>query len=234
MANMPAGEPKSVPDEAGELYDREMAKIRARRMAEDRGDGPLQQVEDAWKNFRNGPRIPRPNAAETFIPVVGPAWEAAGDLQDGKYGSAAFNAGMAIADAIPIGTAIKGARYATKGIGMLKTGSVTANAARKAIRRRGLAGAADEIHHSVPLDGMGRSVEDWRNHYMFLKVLPKEQHRRLTGSWAGKPMYDPLRKIWYGTTDWMKTVPAGIAGYSADAIQNFLRHDEQDSVPPKR
>jgi hypothetical protein len=160
-----------------------------------------------------------------LIPVVGPVWEAAGDLQDGNYGMAAFNAGMAIADVLPIGTAIKGARYAAKGIGMLKEGAVTADAARKVIRGRGLAGAGEEIHHSIPLAGLGRNVEDWRNHYAFLKVLPKEQHRRLTGSWAGKPMYDPVRKIWYGTTDWMKTVPTGLAGYAADAVQNLLPND---------
>ena len=32
--------------------------------------------------------------AQSFIPVVGPAWEAAGDLQDGDYGGAAFNTAL--------------------------------------------------------------------------------------------------------------------------------------------
>ena len=33
MAAMPRGEPRTVPDPAGELYDREMAKVRAERAA---------------------------------------------------------------------------------------------------------------------------------------------------------------------------------------------------------
>jgi len=77
---MPRGEPRSVPDPAGELYDTEMAKIRAQREAEDRGLlSPLDMAQDALKDFQNGPKIQRPNLVESFIPVVGPAWEAAAD-----------------------------------------------------------------------------------------------------------------------------------------------------------
>jgi hypothetical protein len=76
------------------------------------------------------------------------------------------------------------------------------------------------VHHAIPLNGTSRSVQDWRNHFAFLKALPKEQHRRLTGSWAGKPMYDPIRRAWYGSTDWMKAAPTGVAGYAADAWEN--------------
>lgn len=222
MGRMPLGEPRSVPDPAGDLYDQQMAKIRAQRDAEDRGESPLDTIGDAWTNFRNGPRIPRPNTAETFIPVVGPMWEAAGDLQDGHYASAALNAGLAVADALPLGTAVKGVKALSKGVGILKGGSVTADAARKVIRRVGLAGQGEEIHHSVPLNGLGRNVQDWRNHYAFLKTLPKEQHRRLTGSWAGKPIYDPIRRAWYGPTDWMKTVPIGISAYGAHTLPNLF------------
>jgi hypothetical protein len=239
MARMPLGRPRSVPDHAGELYDQQLAQLKARREAEDRGDdSPLDMVGHALRDFQNGPRIPRPNAAETFIPMIGPLWEAAGDLQDGHYGGAAFNAAMAVADALPIGTAIKGVNSLRKGIGVLKTGSVTADAARKVLRRVGAAGEGEEIHHSIPLDGLGRNIQDWRNHYAFLKVLPQEQHRRLTGSWGGKPMYGPLRRAWYGTTDWMKTGLAGVTGYAADAVQNFAAPDapsrDASDPPPRR
>ena len=163
----------------------------------------------------------RPNLAESFIPVVGPAWEAAADLQDGNYGGAPFNGVMAVADALPIGVAAKGFKAASKGIGILKEGSVTADAARKVLRRVGMAKPGQEIHHTVALDGLGRNVQDWRNHYAFLKPLPKDIHRRLTGSWMGKPEFDPIRKIWYGTTDWQKAVPTGVAGYAADTWENL-------------
>ncbi|MDP3852590.1 hypothetical protein [Phenylobacterium sp.] len=224
MARMPRGEPRSVPDRAGELYDQEMARIQAQRQAEDRGlNSPFDLAKDAFHDFQNGPDIQRPTTAQSFIPIVGPAWEAAADLQDGNYAGAAFNGAMAVADALPVGVAIKGGRALTKGVGVLKKGSVTADASRKALRKLGVAKAGEEIHHTLPLRGLGRNVQDPRNHYVFLKVLPKEQHRRLTGSWGGKPRYDPIRRVWYGTTDWMKAVPTGLTGYAADSIENLSR-----------
>jgi hypothetical protein len=222
MARMPRGEPRTVPDPAGELYDQEMARIRAQREAEDRGfRSPLDVAQGALHDFQKGPAIPRPNLAESFIPVVGPAWEAAADLQDGNYRGAAFNGAMAVADALPVGVAVKGIKAASEGIGILKKGSVTANAAAKQLRKLEFATKGEEIHHTVPLNGASRTAQDWRNHYAFLKVLPQEAHRRLTGSWGGKPMYDPIRRIWYGTTDWMKAVPTGLAGYAADSWENL-------------
>jgi len=198
----------------------------------------INQAEDAFKNFQNGPKIPRPNLAESFIPVVGPAWEAVGDLQDGNYGGAAFNGAMAVVDALPVGVGIKGLRAASKGIEIFKESSVTAGAAAKALRRAGLAGAGEEIHHSIPLNGLSRSAEDWRNHYAFLKVLPKEVHRRIHGSWGGKPQFGILGQLWHGTTDWQKAVPAGVAGYAADTWENLNRPfgpaANQEETPPRQ
>jgi hypothetical protein len=224
MARMPRGEPRSVPDPAGELYDQEMSKVRAQREAEERGfRSPVNLAQDSLEDFQNGPKIQRPNLAQSFIPIVGPAWEAAADLQDGNYGGAAFNAAMAVGDVLPAGAIIKGARAASKGIGAFKKGSVSANAAAKQIRKAGLAGKGEEIHHTIPLNGKSRTAQDPRNHYAFLKTLPKEQHRRLTGSWEGKPRYDPIRRVWYGTTDWQKSVPTAIGSYAFDAWENVTR-----------
>lgn len=224
MARMPRGEPRTVPDPAGDRYDQEMARIRALRQAEDRGlRSPLDLAKDAFSDFQNGPDIQRPTTAQSFIPVVGPAWEAAADLQDGNYAGAAFNGAMAVADALPVGIVAKGARAASKGVGVLKKGSVTADGSRKVLRKLGVAKPGQEIHHTIPLKGLGRNVQDPRNHYALLKVLPTEQHRRLTGSWGGKPRYDPIRRVWYGTTDWMKAMPAGLAAYAADSVENLPR-----------
>lgn len=188
---------------------------------------PVDMAVKAFRDFQDGPDIPRPNLAQSFIPVVGPAWEAAGDLQDGDYAGAAFNGAMAVADALPVGAVVKGANAARKGIGILNKGSVSADAARKQIRGAGLAGKGEEIHHTIALKGKSRTAQDPRNHYALLKVLPKEQHRRLTGSWNGKPRYDPIRRIWYGTTDWQKSVPTALAGWAVDAWENFTQ------PPPK-
>jgi hypothetical protein len=210
-----------------------VASIRKNEREPSEADGsPLDQAVEAFHDWQRGPKMARPNLAESFIPVVGPAWEAAADLQDGNYAGAAFNGAMAVPDALPVGVAAKGLKAASKGIGILKEGSVTADAARKVLRRVGMAKPGQEIHHTVPLNGRGRNVQDWRNHYAFLKPLPKEQHRRLTGSWMGKPEYDPIRKVWYGTTDWMKAVPTGVAGYAADAWENLTQPFQ--SPPPAK
>jgi hypothetical protein len=221
---VPRGEPRSVPDPEGELYDREMAKVRALREAEDGGFFlPLDAAQDALHDFQNGPKIPRPNLAQSFIPVVGSAWEAAADLQDGNYAGAAFNAAMAVGEVLPVGVAVKGVKAAQKGVTVLKKGSLTANAAASRLRDWGVAKKGEEIHHSVPLDGISRKAQNWRNHYALLKILPEETHQRLTRSWNGNPRWDPLRQVWYGTTDWQKAVPTGLAAYGADAWENMAR-----------
>jgi hypothetical protein len=206
MTTMPNGQPRSVPDPEGELYDAEMAKLRRHR----------QPGETEAK-------IARPSLPQSFIPVVGPAWEAVADYQDGNYAGAAFNGAMAVADLLPIGIAAKGARAASKGIKIMKEGSVSANAAAKQIRGKGLAGKGQEIHHTIPLRGLSRTAQDPRNHYALLKVLPVEQHRRLTGSWKGAPRYDPVRRVWYGTTDWQKALPTAAAANLADGVQNLFQ-----------
>jgi hypothetical protein len=207
MTTMPKGQPRSVPDPEGELYDVEMAALRRRR----------EETEEGRT------KLARPSLAQSFIPVVGPAWEAVADYQDGNYAGAAFNGAMAVADVLPIGIAAKGVRAASKGITVLKDGSVSANAAAKKIRAKGLAGKGQEIHHTIPLKGLSRTAQDPRNHYALLKVLPVEQHRRLTGSWKGAPRYDPVRRVWYGTTDWQKALPTAAAANLADGVQNLFQ-----------
>ena len=207
MTTMPKGQPRSVPDPEGELYDANMADLRRRR-----------EEAEAGRT-----KIARPSLAQSFIPVVGPAWEAVADYQDGNYAGAAFNGAMAVADVLPIGIAAKGVRAASKGIKVLKEGSVSANAAAKQIRAKGLAGKGQEIHHTIPLKGLSRTAQDPRNHYALLKVLPVEHHRRLTGSWKGKPRYDPVRRVWYGTTDWQKALPTSMAANLADGVQNLVQ-----------
>lgn len=225
MAKMPKGQPREVPDPEGELYDREMARIRRMQETQDYGAAPPQDLVEADPDILDSlPRIRQPGPVASLFPVVGPAWQAAADLQEGNLVGAGVNTALAIADVTPAGPLIKGAKAAKLGIGVLKKGSVTAGAAQKMIKKAGLTGPGKEVHHSIPLDGVGRSVQDWRNHYLFLKVLPKEVHRRLHGSWAGKPRYDPVRRIWYGTTDWQKAFPTLAASRTADSVENSSRN----------
>lgn len=212
MAQPPRGERRSTPS----VYDAQRARERYP------ASNPLEYAQSKFREFQEGPDIPRPSLAQSFIPVVGPAWEALADVH-GNYAGAAFNGAMAVADVLPIGIAAKGARAASRGVGMFKKGSVTANAAQKQLKAGGVIKPGYEVHHTVPLNGTGRTVQDPRNHFMFLKPLPKDQHRRLTGSWEGKPRYDPLRRIWYGTNDWQKALPTAAVAGGVEAAENVAR-----------
>lgn len=189
--------------------------------------GPVRGAHNVLKEFQNGARIQRPNAVQSLIPVIGPAWDAAADLQERDYGGALFNGAMAAAELLPVGVAVRGARMASKGIGALKHGSVTADAARKQMRARGVVPDGYEIHHTRPIHGLSRNAQDERNHYMWLKPLPIEQHRRLRGRWNGKPRYGPVGRAWHGTNDWQKAGPTAFGAYMADFEENAVRRSRQ-------
>ena len=131
MAKMPYGQPRDVPDPEGELYDRELARVRRLREAQDYGAAPPQDLAEGDPDILDSvPRIRQPGPVASLIPVVGPAWQAAADLQEGNLVGAGVNTALAIADVTPAGPLIKGAKAAKLGIGVLKKGSVTAGAAQ--------------------------------------------------------------------------------------------------------
>ena len=211
-------------------------------MAEPPNSRPRSLGFHPLEDFQNGPRIPRPNFAEEMIPVVGPVWEAAGDLQDGHYWSAAGNLGLGLADALPVGTALKGGRAAfllsKKALkardmaGAIKAlrGDLRSGAyVQRTMHGVGLAEKGEEAHHVFELNGTPRNVPSWKNNYAFMKALPQETHRRLHGRWSGKPKFGPVPRAWHGTTDWMKTVPAGLLGEVTGAAENWGKADD---TPP--
>ena len=67
---------------------------------------------------------------------------------------------------------------------------------------------------------------------MFLKPLPKDVHRRLTGSWGELGRFNPAQRFWYGTNDWVKVAPPAITGRAVDTIDNFSR--PRQSASPTR
>jgi len=132
-----------------------------------------------FHDFQAGPKMARPNLAEEMIPVVGPAWDAAADLQDGQYGSAAFNAAMAFGDLLPLGYGIKAGRGALRLVREMKTLTPKAAAIQRKMHKIGLALRTDDVHHIFELNGLSRYVPHWKNNPLFLKVLPREVHQRL-------------------------------------------------------
>ena len=169
------------------------------------------------------PEIPQPNMALSFFPVAGPLWQAAADFKDGDYPAAGFNAGVAVADLFGAGVVGKGLKAAEKGITPLKRGSLTDAAARQAYRAAGMTGKGDEVSHMFGFRGIDRKAPNWRNHYMFLKALPKETHRRLTGRWGKLERFNPAQRFWYGTNDWVKVAPPAVTARGADVVDNLNR-----------
>lgn len=88
---------------------------------------------------------------------------------------------------------------------------------------RGMVGKGEEVSHLFGFRGIDRKAPNWRNHYMFLKALPKETHRRLTGSYGGLNRFGPVQRFWHGTNDWVKVAPPATTARGADVVDNLNR-----------
>jgi hypothetical protein len=116
---------------------------------QDRAQRALDESRTAVANWK----IRRPGTFESLVPVVGPLWDAAADIQDGNYGSAAFNGAMAVADVFPIGGAVKLGRV-LKALNKVKGARPLlphANDMRRLYEKAGLIGRGQELHHTIPL-----------------------------------------------------------------------------------
>lgn len=166
------------------------------------------------------------------MPVLGPSLEAVRRFADQDPLSGLFQVGVAGSDGLFLGTGLNVLSAVQRGTAW-NTGRMTAEAARKQLRRRGAAGAGEEIHHSFELAGIPRTAVNWRNHPAFLKVLPKADHRRLTGKWGNLPRYGPVQRLWVGTPDWMKEVPAAIALRTPDVVSRLFPSDGSGPAEPR-
>lgn len=232
MALMPRGEPRTVPDPAGDLYDAEMERQRAKRAAIEGAPGqrwagsPARlEAQDAMAAAPVDPKGLR------YLPITGPLVDAYDHFRDGRVLRGAGDIALAVGDGLLVATGAGVAAAFERGTAK-NVGRMTAEAARKQLRRRGVAGPGQEIHHSIELNGISRTVENWRNHPAFLKVLSTADHRRLRGSWGDLPKFGPVQRLWVGTPAWMKNVPAGLTARATDALGR--RIDPQKPPPPTR
>ena len=185
---------------------------------------PVQAVSDAFSNFQKGPAIPRPNLAESFIPVVGPGWEAIADLQQGNYGGAALNGVLAASDLFLAGSIAKGI---AKG-GIYVADKATTSAApyawhlvRKDLQEKGFIKAGEEGHHwLIPQKQWGKNVPDWiKNQAWNIKSLDRVTHARLRNRIGDLPKFGPLDQLRYGTPTWAKVGADSTGGHSISAVE---------------
>lgn len=197
----------------------------------------LRALDESRKAVANwNVRIARPGAGASLIPVIGPAWEAAADFQDGHYGSAAFNTAMAVADALPVGAAFKVWRV-MKILKAANNGrplsSLTAAQLAKLYRKAGLKKAGEDLHHTIPLakwDLLPKATRSTpgliRNHPALLKVMSRSNHHFAHGNnGAG-----PLRQVWHGTNQLEKGVAAGGVAKGTDSAEAMT--EERQPAPP--
>lgn len=182
---------------------------------EDRAIRALKDARDHVAQYR----VSRPSPIASLTPVIGPAWEAAADLQDGNYGSAAFNGAMAVADAFPIGAAFKLGRT-MKLLNQAKRSKdflPNANQMSALYKRAGLKGPGEELHHTIPLNEwpklfpkLARTTKgNIRNHPALLKVMDEATHKL-----AHKGTLP--QQIWHRSNALQKSVVTGGVAKGAD------------------
>lgn len=178
-----------------------------------------------------------PGPVESLAPIWGSGREALADFYDGDYVGAVGNGLLAITDIVPGVAGVKlGAKVVRQGGQALIAGkslkranteawrgvvkspkqSTTWDAVRKDMTKSGVKESGEHGHHSlIPQGGWGARVPNVIKNQPILniKVLSPENHARIHGAYKGKAQFDPVRRVWYGTTDTAKHLAAeGVAG----------------------
>ena len=218
MALMPKGQPRSVPDTDSEDYNAMIREHRARQNALEQaprmkwaGSPARSEAADAMA------ATPMDLEALKYFPVIGPILDSVEDFGTGHPWLGVGDGVSAVVDAGLVATGVGVGEAFAKGVAN-NSGKQSARAVARQLRRKGVAGRGQEIHHSIELNGIKRNVENWRNHPAFLKVLSKADHRRIRGSWGGLPRFDPITRTWVGTPDWMKTTSAWLTDQAGKAV----------------
>jgi hypothetical protein len=202
----------------------------------DQGIRALEQSRAAMADWK----ISRPSTAASLIPVIGPAWEAAADIQDGDYGSAAFNGAMAVADAFPIGQLMK-LRHLAKLLSAANKGKPLSSRNFRQMRelyaKAGLIKPGQQLHHTAPLRAWKilpkadrKTLGLIRNSPALLKVMDPAAHKFAHGKKQG---LDRARQVWHGSNALEKSVVGATVGKAADAGEAWTERP-RPILDPKR
>ncbi len=215
MAQMPRGEPRSVPDPLAGPYAK---MIRLEQSRRERADGTTARPSSG--------SVGHPGFAESLIPVWGSGREAVADFQEGDYAGAAVNGALAASDIFLAGSVAKGL---AKG-GFYVVTKATKQAApyswKKVVRpwmgdQKMLEVGQHGHHWAIPQNGWGKGIpEAIKNQPWNIKPMPSpEVHGRLTGSYKGKPRFNVVEGYVHGTPTWSKVATGTAVGHPAGAVK---------------
>lgn len=167
-----------------------------------------------------------------LLPVIGPGMDLYNDVRHGRGGAALWDLGLGLVDALGLKGVGGLAKLADSGAlegALTRPTQFTAKGVRRQFERAGAIGPGQELHHTQELRGFPRNEANWKNNPLLMKPLDQAMHRRIHSGWAGQKRYDPIRRIWIGTQDWMKAVPAWLAAHGLDVAAQ----PRQPSAPPR-
>ncbi len=191
----------------------------------------LEGAQHALETFQSGPPIPRPSLLESAIPVVGPAWEFAADVQQKHYGHAALDAAVGLLD-VPVAKAIvKGgvkvlagkAFYVPKKERTLEASYNWKEKVRPWMAEANYLKPGQHGHHGlIPQNGWGKAVSNKiKNQPWNIKPMPDSvTHMKIHGLF-GHAKFNPLQRYWHGTPSWWKAANASAAGHGVGATISY-------------
>jgi hypothetical protein len=167
-----------------------------------------------------------------LFPVVGPGMDLYNDVRHGRGGAALGDFGLGLVDVLGLKGVGGLAKLAESGAlegALTRPTQFTAREVRDQFAGAGAIRPGQELHHSRELRGFPRDEPNWKNNPLLMKPLDQATHRRIHSRWAGEKRYDPIRRIWIGTQDWMKAIPAWLAAHGLD----LAARPQQPPAPPR-
>jgi hypothetical protein len=182
--------------------------------------------------FQKAPPMPQPNLLQSMIPVVGPAWEFAADVQRKRYGHAVLDAAVGALDLPVAKAAVRGGKLVLANKAFYRPGTLADEAfdwdkkVRPWMVENGHLQADQQGHHwGIRQNGPGKNIPKWiKNQTWNIKAMDPVTHGRVHHRVGDLPRFGHVERYVHGTPDWWKAAHASAAGHGAMAGAHSERH----------
>lgn len=172
--------------------------------------------------------VGQPGVWESMIPIWGSVRAAVDDYQNGRYGWAVFNAGLAVSDVFLMKAVVVGLGKVAAGTAFKVAGSHSWGATRAWLGKSMSLKKGQEVHHWLleRNQGIGKYARGWlKNQPWNLMVLPETTgelrpgwgiHRAIETAWRNGNLFE-----WFmiGTPQWFKAASLSGAGHAAGGVR---------------